>query len=106
MGDVQYIVTLPQSSQASAIQLPSNSLFIFVLIIYFVKLDGQVIQLSPTIQSPLVTIGVNVFIKNKNNFFYIKLDFIEFWATICNSFSIKSDSNTASIHSNSCTTDV
>jgi nuclear transcription factor Y gamma len=41
MGEVQYIVTLPQSSQASAIQLP----------------NGQVIQLSPTIQSPLVTIG-------------------------------------------------
>jgi nuclear transcription factor Y gamma len=41
MGEVQYIVTLPQSSQASAIQLP----------------NGQVIQLSPTIQSPMMTIG-------------------------------------------------
>jgi len=41
MGEVQYIVTLPQASQPSAIQLP----------------NGQVIQLSPTIQSPLVTIG-------------------------------------------------
>ncbi|CAF1221980.1 unnamed protein product [Rotaria sordida] len=41
MGEVQYIVTLPQANQPSAIQLP----------------NGQVIQLSPTIQSPLVTIG-------------------------------------------------
>lgn len=41
MGEVQYIVTLPQASQPSAIQLP----------------NGQVIQLSPSIPSPLVTIG-------------------------------------------------
>jgi len=41
MGEVQYIVTLPQANQPSAIQLP----------------NGQIIQLSPTIQSPLVTIG-------------------------------------------------
>jgi nuclear transcription factor Y gamma len=41
MGEVQYIVTLPQTNQPSAIQLP----------------NGQVIQLSPTIQSPLVTLG-------------------------------------------------
>ncbi|CAF1056223.1 unnamed protein product [Adineta steineri] len=41
MGEVQYIVTLPQASQASTIQLP----------------NGQIIQLSPSIQSPLVTIG-------------------------------------------------
>ncbi|CAF3991292.1 unnamed protein product [Rotaria magnacalcarata] len=44
MGEVQYIVTLPQANQPSAIQLP----------------NGQVIQLSSTIQSPLVTIGVSV----------------------------------------------
>ncbi|CAF0951916.1 unnamed protein product [Adineta steineri] len=44
MGEVQYIVTLPQASQASTIQLP----------------NGQIIQLSPSIQSPLVTIGVGI----------------------------------------------
>ena len=31
MGEVQYIVTLPQSNQPSAIQLPSNECFIYVL---------------------------------------------------------------------------
>jgi hypothetical protein len=41
MGEVQYIVTLPQANQPSAIQLP----------------NGQIIQLSPTMQSPFVTIG-------------------------------------------------
>jgi len=41
MGEVQYIVTLPQANQTSAIQLP----------------NGQVIQLSPSIPSSLVTIG-------------------------------------------------
>ncbi|UJR31440.1 hypothetical protein I4U23_018933 [Adineta vaga] len=41
MGEVQYIVTLPQASQPSAIQLP----------------NGQIIQLSPSIQSPFVTLG-------------------------------------------------
>jgi len=36
MGEVQYIVTLPQTNQPSAIQLPSNQLFLFLLILYFV----------------------------------------------------------------------
>ncbi len=35
MGEVQYIVTLPQSSQASAIQLPSTKFFIFILVLMF-----------------------------------------------------------------------
>lgn len=41
MGEVQYIVTLPQANQPSAIQLP----------------NGQLIQLSPAIQPSLMTIG-------------------------------------------------
>lgn len=41
MGEVQYIVTLPQANQPSAIQLP----------------NGQLIQLSSAIQPPLMTIG-------------------------------------------------
>jgi hypothetical protein len=32
MGEVQYIVTLPQGNQPSAIQLPSNELFRIVLL--------------------------------------------------------------------------
>jgi hypothetical protein len=32
MGEVQYIVTLPQANQASAIQLPSKKLFRYILI--------------------------------------------------------------------------
>ena len=32
MGEVQYIVTLPQANQPSAIQLPSNKLFRIVLL--------------------------------------------------------------------------
>jgi len=30
MGEVQYIVTLPQTNQPSAIQLPSNELFVYI----------------------------------------------------------------------------
>ena len=33
MGEVQYIVTLPQTNQPSAIQLPSNFFYFFVLFI-------------------------------------------------------------------------
>ncbi|CAF0942862.1 unnamed protein product [Adineta ricciae] len=40
-GEVQYIVTLPQTNQPSAIQLP----------------NGQIIQLSSSIPSPFVTLG-------------------------------------------------
>jgi hypothetical protein len=36
MGEVQYIVTLPQTNQPSAIQLPSNELFRFILIYIFI----------------------------------------------------------------------
>jgi hypothetical protein len=32
MGEVQYIVTLPQTNQPSAIQLPSKELFIYILV--------------------------------------------------------------------------
>ena len=61
MGEVQYIVTLPQANQPSAIQLPSNctnrcpcpSRASLPL------LDGQVIQLSPAMQSPMLAIGVS-----------------------------------------------
>jgi len=41
MGEVQYIVTLPQTNQTSTIQLP----------------NGQLIQLSPAIQPSLMAIG-------------------------------------------------
>jgi len=41
LGEVQYIVTLPQTNQPSAIQLP----------------NGQIIQLPQTMQSPLVTLS-------------------------------------------------
>jgi hypothetical protein len=36
MGEVQYIVTLPQTNQPSAIQLPSNQLFSISINLYFV----------------------------------------------------------------------
>lgn len=35
MGEVQYIVTLPQASQGSTIQLPSNKSFIYYLNLIF-----------------------------------------------------------------------
>jgi hypothetical protein len=61
MSEVQYIVTLPQANQTSAIQLPSKTSSFDVVSYSRVKrIDGQVIQLSPTIQSPLMTLGVSI----------------------------------------------
>lgn len=64
MGEVQYIVTLPQTNQPSAIQLPSKIISVVLLDENDEKRidlfsDGQVIQLSPAIQSPLMAIGAS-----------------------------------------------